>query len=414
MSSEDRRLVLILVDGLGFADIEDGRAPFLNSELKNGTVSPLRPALGYSDVQRAVLLTGKSPDQIGYWMLYRFAMSGGSPWRWLSPMKPLDRWGDRFPVRVMKLGLSQSFLKGLAKLQGGDLAIHNMPFRGLRWLRPANEPSAYAGLPIAGTETLLSTANQAEIPWAVIRSDSFSALLRKRSVDDWMPKARAQIRNLDDDTRIVFTYMHFPDFFAHRYGRSHVHSTQEIERVDRALSMLINEYKSKLGDNTEFVVVSDHGMSDTHTFVDYSHLVSHREFGKAFVLALDSTMVRAVYLNDRGRNIVRNALSDAPARLLSSQERQDFRIDFAPEIYGEDIFLFDDGVSIYPNYHSLMRPLSMHAYDPNLDSQTAFIYTNGTGTERAVNDLANERHIDMTDVRSIMAAVIGGPLKIRE
>lgn len=414
MSSEDRRLVLILVDGLGYADIDDGRAPFLYSELKNGTVSPLRPALGYSDVQRAVLLTGKSPDQIGYWMLYRFAMSGGSPWKWLAPLKPIDRWGDRLPLRVMKLGLSQTLLRGMAKFKGGDLAIHNMPYRGLKWLQPANEPSAYSGLPIAGAETLLSTAKKFEIPSAVIRSDSFTALLRKRSVDDWMPEARARIRNLKDDTRIVFTYIHFPDFFAHRYGRSHPHSVQEIERVDEALSTLINDFKSKLGEGTEFVVVSDHGMSDTHTFVDYSHLVNHREFGKAFVLALDSTMVRAVYLNDRGRDIVRNALSDAPARLLSSQDRKNFRIDFAPEIYGEDIFLFDDGVSIYPNYHSLMRPLSMHAYDPNLDSQTAFIYAKGTAVERAVSDLSNKRHIDMTDVRSIMGAAIDGPLKTCE
>ena len=65
------------------------------------------------------------------------------------------------------------------------------------------------------------------------------------------------------------------------------------------------------------------------------------------------------------------------------------------------------GVSIYPNYHSLMKPLAMHAYDPGLDSQTAFLFAPGGSSLDAARGISEERGIEMTDVRQIAESGFG-------
>ena len=367
-------LLVILVDGLGFADASAGAVPFISDEGKDRVMVPVRPVLGYSDAQRAVLLTGGNPDEIDYWMLYEFSDPKESPWRWMRGLSPLDRLGDPLPLRMFKFGLSQSFLKAQARMRGySDLSIHNIPFRALKWQRPSMAPSIYAGRPLGETPTLFSLATEKHLRWSIIRSDSLRALVSRQSASQWAPRAVERISALHADTKLVFVYMHHPDLFAHRYGVDDERTVAEINAVGRAAGEIVDATRRKLGDGLQTVIVSDHGMNRTTRFVDFSDLVMRPEFGKSFVVALDSTMVRARYLTGGGEELVRSVL-DAKgfSKPVPSQERKKLGITFPGERYGDEIFLMEPGTSIYPNFHSLTRPLAMHAYHPDVDDQTAF------------------------------------------
>jgi predicted AlkP superfamily pyrophosphatase or phosphodiesterase len=202
-------------------------------------------------------------------------------------------------------------------------------------------------------------------------------------------------------------YIHHPDLLSHRYGWRHERTGAEVRRVDEALKTLVAAVTARLGPDLETVIVSDHGMDDTKTFLDFSDLVTHPDFGKKFVVALDSTMVRAIYLDSSGARTVRDRLATVPGRFLTKEDRIRFGIDFPANWYGEDIFLLKEGASIYPNFHSLLRPLSMHAYDPALESQTAFAYAAGATAERAIAEAAAQGPLAMNHLFPVFARTIG-------
>jgi hypothetical protein len=118
-------------------------------------------------------------------------------------------------------------------------------------------------------------------------------------------------------------------------------------------------------------------------------------------------MVRAIYLDSSGVITVRDRLATVPGRFLTKEDRIRFGTDFPADWYGEDIFLLNEGVSIYPNFHSLLRPLSMHAYDPALESQTAFAYASGATAERAIAETAAQKPLEMNHLFPVFARILG-------
>lgn len=70
----------------------------------------------------------------------------------------------------------------------------------------------------------------------------------------------------DNAPRLVTLYFNEPDHTGHAYGPSDDRVTQQIESVDRTLSYLVQELQRRnLYDDTNLVIVSDHGMADINT-----------------------------------------------------------------------------------------------------------------------------------------------------
>ena len=61
--------------------------PFIEELASAGTLRPLATILGYSDAIRATAFTGLHPDDLGYWMEYRFRPGRG-------PFDPFTRLVD--------------------------------------------------------------------------------------------------------------------------------------------------------------------------------------------------------------------------------------------------------------------------------------------------------------------------------
>lgn len=399
------RAALVLVDGVGHDQITPDRTPFLYRGMEAGNVRALRPVLGYSDAQRAVLLTGRAPSAAGYWMLYRFSDPASSPWRRLRAMAFLDRLGNGLPKSVWNLGLSKTVLKAAQKRSRyPDLNIHNIPYRALPWTRPTLTTNELSGRPFGNVSTMFGDLQARGFQYSIIKTDSFGALLRKSSVTRLLPAVLDAVSQLPAAASFVYVYIHTPDLYAHRYGLRDGRYRGEVAEADRALEAVTKALRQKLGADAAIAVVSDHGMNHTEKFADYSRLVFDRGFGRDFVAALDSTMVRLLPLRPGGADAARDSVdATGHGRWLSAEEKQSLGIDFPAEMYGEHVYLLAPGVSIFPNFHSLLRPAAMHAYHPDVPDQLAFAYFDGLEVPPA----SGGRPLNMWEVHPAISSHLG-------
>jgi hypothetical protein len=242
-------------------------------------------------------------------------------------------------------------------------------------------------------------------PQGIIRSDTVDKLTLLKSIETQLPRLQRQIAALPEGTSFAYFYIHTPDMFAHRNGLRAPAYRDEVRKVDAALPGLFERLKQRMGADTQIVLVSDHGMNHTERFADYQRLVNHPRAGKDFVPALDSTMVRFRYLTPQGRGIARELMgAGGNGRFLSDDEKRELGVAFPGEAYGDDLYLLEPGFSIYPNYHSLLRPLAMHAYHPDVPDQQAIAFFIGDDvSERG----AQNANLAMNDIFGIVCASLG-------
>lgn len=398
-------LMLMLIDGLGYDFVTAEATPNLSRYAGSYAMRPLRPALGYSDCQRAVLFCGLPPDRIGYWMLYRFARPSDSPWRELGRLAFLDGAPVELPRKGLKLGLSASLMRLQARRKGySDLTLHNIPFRALPWHAPTLRRPVYAPHALGDAPTVFDLLREAKRPFAIVRSDTVGQLGLLRPVKGHIRRLLSAIRGLDRSTSFVYFYLHTPDMFAHRHGIRGPRFWEELKEADQAIATIIEAAKERLGPDTQVVLTSDHGMDHTERFVSFRHLIMHPAFGKDYVAALDSTMVRLWYLTPDGARKARPLVESSGAGgFLTLEERRTLGVDFPGEQYGDDVYLLRPGASIYPNYHSVLKPLAMHAYHPSEPDQRAVALFIG---DRIAELAPDSGELHMADILPIIRSLV--------
>ena len=355
MTERSRPVLCFLVDAFRHDYLAEGATPFLEKLASEGSAHPLPTILGYSDSVRATIFTGQYPDQLGYWMEYCFRPEH-------TPFRPVDRLSvlDRFPIdlaqRAAKYALSATVMRGLARSRGyARLDLRHIPFGALRFFDyTLTVPMTAHGA--LGAPTIFDRLSAAGEKWVYLDA---STIPRQRLIES--------VRQVPAETRLVFVYLHQIDMASHLFGLDSPRFRRSLRTVDAMAAEVYLDVRARLGEPA-VMVFSDHGMSPTERTVSLPELRRHRRFGKDFVFALDATMVRLWYLRDTPslRSELRSLIaSRLPGRLLGRRERVALHIDFGHRLYGDDIFLTDPGVVIFPNFHSYVRPKAMHAYDPS-------------------------------------------------
>jgi hypothetical protein len=366
-----RPVVCVLVDAFRHDYLDSWRAPFLASLAERSSAARMRPILGYSDSIRATIFTGAYPDQHGYWMEYCFRPGAGafSP---LERLSALDRLPSDFLRRGVKFGLSSTIVRALARRRGyGHLSLRHFPFRALDcfdWtLRGSMSDPGGLGLP-----TIFDELTAAGVPWSYLDSSKStrSALLRAAG-------------ELEPDTRFVFVYLHPIDMASHLVGLDSPIFWRAVQRTDALAERVVDCIGRRIGE-PELVVFSDHGMSSVDRLVSYPELWLHPAFPTRFCFALDATMVRLWWLDgdpdlrEQVRGLVR---AKGPGRFLSRSELSGLHLEFDNRLYGDEIYLLEPPVAIFPNFHSMLRPKAMHAYHPDgLDQHGILIAPPGEGS----------------------------------
>ena len=352
------RVLAILVDALRYDLVNDKDTPFIHSLAKHGFKLPLRPILGYSDAIRATIFTGTYPDRHGYWMSYSYSPDT-SPFKTLKCLSFIDYIPNDLMRRGLKFLLSSTVMKILSRLMGyHSLHLHNIPFRiidkfDMTTRKDFTDPDVFPGYP-----TIFDVLRRHGIKFAYLDSSKLKRKLLR------------EVRNLEEDTAFTFVYLHYIDEAAHWFGMRSSKFRRSLKIVDQIARMIVATAGEKFGDSLEIMVFSDHGMAEEQNTIDMDWMMRIDGFGRDFVFSLDATMVRAWYMREDKRGELRRLISaTANCRLLSDREARELGVSFDQRSYGDDIFLFDEGQIIFPNFYSYVRPRAMHAYDPALPSQ---------------------------------------------
>jgi Type I phosphodiesterase / nucleotide pyrophosphatase len=348
-------ILCVLVDAFRHDYLDAVKTPFLAGVAAHGRSEPLPTILGYSDAVRATIFTGAYPDEHGYWMEYRFSDGVADPFRPFSQMGALDAFPSDFVMRGTKFVVSATVMRALARRRGyQSLDLRHIPFGALRFFdytltAPMTAPGALS------MPTIFDRMTEAGVGWVYLSSSEASDA-----------SIVSQIGNLPPETGLVFVYLHHLDMVSHLHGIAGSRFDRVLRETDRRVERLASAVRHRLGD-PEVLVFSDHGMSPARRFVSLPGLRRHPAFGTAFCFALDATTVRLRYLRDDPEVVdeLRTYVADRlPGRWLSDDQRRAFRLPRDMRPWGDDVFLTEPGVVIFPNFHSYVRPKAMHAYDP--------------------------------------------------
>src|SRR6266702_1049099 len=215
--------------------------------------------------------------------------------------------------------------------------------------------------PFPNYPTLFDVLRESKIPFAYVDS----SVLRRRTLD--------VVYKVGPETEFVMVYLHYVDEASHWYVLDSATFKKTLKSIDGLVGHIVRKLSS-LGEKPFVLVFSDHGMIAEKERLDLHFLTRMKGFGKRFIFACDATMVRLWYPDRQIQNEVRKAVEQAGhCRLLSEQEKANFRIAVANLNYGEDIFLFEPGYIIFPNSYSYVRPKAMHAYTPEDTSQRGIL-----------------------------------------
>jgi hypothetical protein len=348
-------LVCVLVDAFRHDYLHDERTPFLAQVAASGRVAPLPTILGYSDAVRATIFTGAYPDEHGYWMEYRFSNGGSDPFRPFSSMRVLDAIPSDLVGRGIKFALSATVMPALARRREyPNLGLRNIPFGALRHFDYTLKVPMSAAHALS-VPTVFDRLTAAGLGWEYLSTPELSdaSLLQG-------------IAGLPLETSVVFVYLHHLDRVSHMHGIRGERFQRVLQQTDRRVEAITSAIEDRMG-RPELLVFSDHGMSETQTYASLPGLRRHPAFGAGFCFALDATTVRLRYLDADAalvEELHRYVEERMPGRWLTEEDRRAYRLPLDMQPWGDDVFLTDPGVVIFPNFHSYVRPKAMHAYDP--------------------------------------------------
>jgi len=310
---------------------------------------------------------------------------------------------DRLPATLTpwaKLALS----KALARLTGRRYDIRNIPMKLAPFFDFTTTVDIAGVRPFGQIPTIFDVLRDNGIRFTCINSGDLG-LRYFWSVKSAARKLIALAEQVPPDTAFTYIYLHYLDNGAHRLGTTSDKFLREVSGVDSLVEQLVDRLEATLGD-TETIIFSDHGMADARSFVNFDGLLKDRYLGERFVVTLDSTMVRIWYLDKTAEEYVRPKLAGLQyGRFLSAEDKERLRVNFRHSLYGEDIFLLDPPYNIFPNFISLLKPLAMHAYHPDLESQRAIAIFKGKTLDRA--GIGGPEPIRMVDLMPTMVRALG-------
>jgi len=386
----DPPLLCVLVDAFRHDYMDRLETPYVTALAQGATSRPLRPILGYSDSIRAVIFTGKHPEDHGYWMEYCYRPES-SPWTGLSRWAALDRLPSDFIQRVVKFGLSRTVLRRQAHRSGlTHMDLRHVPFRAIDKLDLTIHADMTAPKAL-GVPTIFDDCRDSGRPFSYLSSTRLSP-----------PRLLAEIDTIPTETGLVFVYLHQIDMVAHIFGMDSRRFHSTVADVDEYVGAITARMQRRFP-GAATMLFSDHGMSTLHRQVSLERLTNHPGFPSRFFVALDATMARLWYFDDDDdlRGWVRHYIaSQLPGRFLTEGDRRELRLRFDEDLYGEDIFLTEPGWGIFPNFHSYVKPKAMHAYHPdNSDQWGLFVGPEAAGVDAEI--------MEMTDIAPLCRRYMG-------
>jgi predicted AlkP superfamily pyrophosphatase or phosphodiesterase len=362
MVTMNKNIACIFIDALRPDFISEKHTPFLYKLSKDNPLMEIETILGYSDAIDATIFTGVHPDIHGYWMRYWYDPVN-SPFKNAAFLK-IFRTIDFIPSAFIRSGINYvlyyTFYKWLSKKLGyNELASFNIPYKLLQNFGISLKKSLLDKNPFEGIPTLFD----------VLRQNNKSFYYTHGIKPDTL-KSLGEV-----DLGIV--YFSDIDASAHLFGTDNFIFSRTLRKLDNKVETIFKKVKEK-NPNATIIIFSDHGMAKVNKILDFKNLLKQNNLRNHYLVALDATMIRFWYFDEAGKIEIRNWLKDKQyGHFLTGKEISNLRINFKHNKWGDDIFLLDQGYSIFPNFMSWAKPKAMHAYHPKYKEQRGTFIIHG-------------------------------------
>jgi hypothetical protein len=179
------------------------------------------------------------------------------------------------------------------------------------------------------------------------------------------------------------------DSSLHRYGTSHHEIEKHLDWYSRELEEI-----SSIGAGCNMAVLGDHGMCDVNSSIDLMDRVEKLdlEIPADYIPFYDSTMARFRIFTGRARQKLCGLLTGMEEGvILSAEEKRKLGIDFEGGIFGDIIFIINQGTIINPSYMGEELIRGMHGYHPDNECMYSGLFSNMEEAEKAgsITDVAS-------------------------
>lgn len=337
--------LLIFIDGLSFKNSK--KMTFLN----DFKVKKIIPGIGFSNNIYAEIVTGKTPDQIGYFNEWTLKKSIRNSSR--IPLYFLDSFRN-----IKYLNLAVRFL--LKKI---GFNFFNIPFAYFHNFK-SNGPHHF---------NFFKSPN-------LVKDFNFSisdASQIERGVGKRDEVAISNLYKLNSSN--IFLSLVDLDNISHIYGVNSSQYNRHLKFLNYEILRVLKFFiKKNSQERLNVFVFSDHGMSNVRNIVDFK---VESYFGKpsssTYHYFIDSTFLRIWTFNKRKNSKFLRFLKGINyGHVIDKNHRKIFGI--TNKEFGDIIFRLNEGFMFAPNFFGVRPCKSMHGYSSYLENQKAFFASNST------------------------------------
>ncbi|MBO4512393.1 MAG: glycosyltransferase [Victivallales bacterium] len=352
--------VFVFVDALGWK--QTSQYGFLDDLLPYRRKIEMQ--FGYSCTAIPTILTGVRPSEHGHLAFYDWAPEH-SPF---SAMRYISRlfWPRSFWRRGRVRNILSRLIK---KLYGftGYFQLYGIPMERLPKLDYCEKKDLFIKGGLAPVKNLADTWAEQGLQF---------------HISDWR---RPEAENFSIATDLLaqgkldraFVYSAEFDALQHDNVGKDEALIPKVKQYEQRIRKL-HEALVKAGRPFELTVFSDHGMTPLRGTIDAPSALAATGlvWGKDYASAIDSTMARFWWLNDKAKDIVTAAFKDFPGHWLTEDEMKYHGIWREDAKFGNAIFLAMPGIQFCPSDMGVKPLNGMHGFDPSdVDSQACWLST---------------------------------------
>jgi hypothetical protein len=334
--------LIIFIDSFPFLFL--GKTQFLSSFPLQYQVTP---GFGYSINLQAVIFTGKTPDELGYFCEWSYDPARSKFRNWKGLCSLIN------PVKNIYY-IDRIFHRIIGKFTG---PIGNIPFAYLPFLQKV--PADVFQNSFQGKSMFHD--------FPEIKLASFQKYKHLPCGESDKSVFEETLCLIDEYRCIVATFVGL-DGIAHVFGMDSLEYQKRIQELDAWIFALTDKFLGK-NPGGSVAIVSDHGMAPVYSGVSID---IEKKFGKPdpqkYIYFVDSTLLRVWTCNDTISKEIKNYLHELTSgQLITDEERRAFGLT-NPSI-GSLIFQINENMLFNPSFWGRGLSKAMHGYHPKLESQ---------------------------------------------
>ncbi|MBR4254520.1 MAG: alkaline phosphatase family protein [Lentisphaeria bacterium] len=347
---KDRVKIFMFSDALGYEIVQ--RYHFMMEELP--VRLPVRTQFGYSSTCVPTILTGEPPTKHGHFSFFYRPKDAKSPFSIFRRLHPFLHPSAVFDNHRIRHRVSLWMQHRLHYT--GYFNLYRVPYACLPFFDYCEKQDIFAPHGLAPVKNLRDVLTESGVPFHISNwhlTDDQNISEAKRLLEE-------------ERTEFFFIYTAGLDGMLH----FHVHESEVVKKHLEAFSSKVRSLLETARAHfrqVDFCIFSDHGMTPLKGETDIKSRIEALplKFGRDYIAAYDSTMLRVWFLDPNARKPVMDAVSDAPGHWLSAEEKAVLHVDFADCSYGDEIFLLDPGIQLVPSDMGNKPIPGMHGFSPD-------------------------------------------------